>query len=88
MTESRAEQLLRELRARRRLPPAAERRRIREAAGVSLRQLAAAVGPSGVSWMAVNRWEQGSQPRNPAHAAAYADLLEQLQHVPREEVTD
>jgi hypothetical protein len=70
-----AEALLEQLRARRQLPTAAERRRIREAAGVSIRQLAAAVG---VSPMAPVRWELGAQPRNPEHARVYARLLDEF----------
>jgi hypothetical protein len=74
----RAEQLLEQVRSRRRLPPGPERRRIREAAGVSLRQLAEAIPPNGVSRMAVVRWEAGATPRDPAHLRAYDELLEQL----------
>jgi DNA-binding transcriptional regulator YiaG len=83
VTENRAEALLEQLRSRRQLPPAAERRRIREAAGVSLRQLAAAIPPGGVSAMAVVRWEAGAQPRDPAHVRAYGYLLEELRRAPR-----
>ena len=71
-------QLLDQLRSRRRLPPGPERRRIREAAGVSVRRLAAAIPPSGVSAMAVVRWESGATPRNPEHLRGYAELLEEL----------
>ena len=78
ITPDRAEALLEQLRSRRQLPVAAERRRIREAAGVSLRQLAAAIG---VSAMAVVRWETGAQPRDPAHVRAYSYLLEELRRV-------
>jgi transcriptional regulator with XRE-family HTH domain len=60
------DELLERVRARRRLPPAGERRRIREAAGVSQHEVAKALG---VSWTAVYRWEQGSRPRE--HEAAY-----------------
>ncbi|MGH2934979.1 MAG: helix-turn-helix domain-containing protein [Gaiellaceae bacterium] len=69
------EELLAQLRARRALPQAAERRRIREEAGVSLRQLGAALGASP---MAVFRWENGAQPRNPIQAREYAVLLDEL----------
>jgi hypothetical protein len=78
MTNDRAEALLEQLRSQRRLPLATERRRIREGAGVSLRQLAAAIPPSGVSPMAVVRWEAGATPRDPAHVRAYARLLDEL----------
>jgi transcriptional regulator with XRE-family HTH domain len=67
------EELLERVRARRALPPAAERRRIRVAAGVSQHEVAKALG---VSWTAIYRWEQGSRPRE--HEAAYAQLLEEL----------
>jgi DNA-binding XRE family transcriptional regulator len=78
MTEDTVDRLLEEVRSRLGLPPAKERRRIRERAGVSLRQAGAAVG---VSWMAIVRWEEGSQPRNPEHAVAYGRLLEELRHL-------
>jgi hypothetical protein len=87
-TSDRTEALLEQLRARRRLPPTAERRRIREAAGVSLRQLAAAIPPDGVSPMAIVRWEAGAQPKDPAHARAYNYLLEELRRVLWKEVSD
>jgi DNA-binding transcriptional regulator YiaG len=77
-TEQRTEALLQQLRSQRQLPPGPERRRIREAAGVSLRQLAAAIG---VSAMAIVRWEQGATPRDPAHVRAYGYLLEELRRV-------
>ena len=74
MTEAQ-EDLLARLRSRRKLPAAAERRRIRQDAGCSLRDIANVVG---VSQMAVVRWEQGAQPRNPAHLLAYSRLLDEL----------
>ena len=43
-----------------------------------LRDLAAAVG---VSWMAINRWENGSMPRSAAHLRAYARLLDELERL-------
>jgi len=72
------DQLLDQLRSRRRLPPGPERRRIREEAGVSLRRLAAAIPPNGVSPMAVVRWEADATPRNAQHLRGYADLLDEL----------
>jgi DNA-binding transcriptional regulator YiaG len=72
------DELLASVRARRKLPSAAERRRIREAAGVSLRQLGDAVG---VSPMAVFRWEGGATPRDAQHAREYALLLEELRSI-------
>lgn len=70
------EALLERLRAERELPPADERKRIREAAGVSIRQLAQALG---VSPMAPVRWEQGATPRD--HVREYADLLTELERL-------
>jgi DNA-binding transcriptional regulator YiaG len=67
------QELLENVRSRRRLPPAAQRRQIREAAGVSQRELARALG---VSWTAVQRWEAGARPR--AHVPQYALALEEL----------
>lgn len=67
------DELLARVRSRRQLPSAIERRRIREAAGVSQRELAHALG---VSWTAVHRWEGGARPR--AHVAEYAQALDEL----------
>ena len=75
MAAKNRDELLERLRSRRRLPPESERRRIREAAGVSLRQLAAALD---VSPMAVVRWEAGATPRDPTHLRAYGELLDEL----------
>lgn len=76
MSVSTSDELLERVRARRRLPPPTERRRIRERAGVSLRDLAAAVG---VSHATIRNWEAGSTPRE--HRAAYARLLEELARI-------
>lgn len=81
VTEERTEALLEQLCSQRQLPPGPERRRIREAAGVSLRQLAAAIG---VSAMAIVRWEQGATPRDPAHLRAYGRLLDELARLSQE----
>jgi transcriptional regulator with XRE-family HTH domain len=67
------DELLKRVRARRVLPVPRERRRIREAADLSLRDVAAALG---VSHTAVASWEAGATPRE--HRAAYADLLDEL----------
>ena len=67
------DELLERVRSRRLLPDAAERRRIRVAAGVSQRELASALG---VSWTAIQRWEQGSRPRT--HLELYATALTRL----------
>jgi DNA-binding transcriptional regulator YiaG len=77
MTDSQRE-LLERVRARRVLPAPAERRRIREAADVTQRELAKALGvPQTYVW----RWEQGSKPRDHQHEVAYADLLNELKRV-------
>lgn len=68
--------LLQQVRARRSLPPAAERRQIRERARVSLRQIAAAMSPP-VSHATVRNWEDGGTPRE-RHRKQYADLLAEL----------
>ena len=68
--------LLTRLRARRSLPTAAERRRIREDAGISRREMAKALG---TSWTSVQRWEEGARPRK--HEAAYARLLDELRRL-------
>jgi DNA-binding transcriptional regulator YiaG len=70
------DELLSRVRARRTLPPAAERRRIREAAGVSMREMARALGTSLTN---VQRWEEGARPRK--YEAAYARLLEELRRL-------
>ncbi len=67
------DELLERVRSKRQLPPAKERQQIREAAGVTLREAAAALG---VSHSLVRHWEQGGTPRE--HRAAYAELLERL----------
>jgi|SRR6185437_9821820 len=69
--------------ARRRIPPGAQRRFLREQAGVSLSELAAVVG---VSAQTVLRWERGeSVPAG--HAAAYADALDAIAAPPPTEMT-
>ena len=65
--------LLERVRSHRTLPVASERRQIREAAGVSLRDVATALG---VSHTAVASWEAGSTPRE--QRTAYARLLDEL----------
>lgn len=68
--------LLDRLRARRTLPVAAERKRIREAAGASLRDVAKELGVSATS---VIRWERGASPGG--RTAAYAELLAELERI-------
>lgn len=69
-------ELLERLRAKRGLPPTAERRRIREAAGASLRDVARELGTSATS---VIRWERGASPGK--HTAAYGQLLDELRRI-------
>jgi DNA-binding transcriptional regulator YiaG len=70
--------LLKAVRRRRRLPSPEKRRAIREAAGVSRREVAAALG---VAPETVWRYEAGTrQPRGPARER-YIDLLEGLAEV-------
>jgi DNA-binding transcriptional regulator YiaG len=69
-------ELLERARLASRLPAPRDRRRIRETAGASQRELASALG---VSVMALNRWERGLTKPRGAHAAAYASVLEQLE---------
>lgn len=79
------DELLARLRAQRELPRAAERKKIREGAGASLRDVAKALG---VSPAAVHRWEGGKKPgartlgASPGPlTAAYAALLEELKRL-------
>jgi DNA-binding transcriptional regulator YiaG len=57
------------------LPPPAERRRLREAAGLSQGQIATALG---TRREAVGSWEAGQREPRPPQRAAYARLLEGL----------
>jgi DNA-binding transcriptional regulator YiaG len=70
--------LLEHVRSVRQLPPADERRRIREDAAVSQRALGRALG---VGWTTIDRWESGSTPRDPARRAEYARALEELKRL-------
>ncbi|CAG7658467.1 telomere-associated protein Tap [Actinacidiphila bryophytorum] len=67
--------LLDEVAAAEALPPPAERRRLREAAGLSQAQVAAAVD---TRREAVGNWESGRTDPRPPQRAAYARLLEGL----------
>ena len=69
-------ELLARAKAASRLPTPSRRRSIREAAGVTQAELAAALG---VSKPALERWERGDARPRGRHAAAYAALLEQLE---------
>jgi DNA-binding transcriptional regulator YiaG len=79
MATTGVDDLVERVRSRKQLPGPAERRRIREAAGVSLRDVAAAVG---VSHTAVASWEAGATPRE--HRTAYLRLLEELHRIARD----
>lgn len=68
------EELVHRLQAAR-LPAPATRRRIREEAGVSLREAAQALG---VHPMTVLRWETGAVVPTRSNAAAYRRLLDRL----------
>jgi transcriptional regulator with XRE-family HTH domain len=72
------DELLEQVRSVRQLPPATERRRIREAAGVTQRALGRALG---VGWTTIDRWESGSTPRDPERRAEYAHALEELRRL-------
>ena len=73
--EEHEQELLARLHSHRKLPLPAERRKIREQAGVSLRSLAAAVGCSHV---AITRWEAGARPADPTQLDRYQRLLDEL----------
>jgi transcriptional regulator with XRE-family HTH domain len=64
-----------------RLPPPTQRRAIRTAVGVTLREVAAELG---VGQLAVSQWERGVREPRPEHAIAYRRLLETLQELARE----
>lgn len=70
------DELLERVRSRRELPLPAERRQIRDAARLSLRDVAVALG---VSHTAVASWEAGATPRE--KRADYARLLDELKRV-------
>ena len=70
----------RRLRARSELPEPRVRRALREAAGVSQADVAAAVG---VSRQAVDHWESGTRYPRPKHLAAYLEVLRILRGGPR-----
>ena len=72
---TRQEELLERVAAVAGLPRPRDRRRIREAAGVSQSDVAAALG---VSTMTVNRWERGLIRPRGQKAVEYTKLLEAL----------
>lgn len=61
------------------LPDAVDRRRIRERAGLSLREIGEALGVDPVT---VLRWERGVQPTR-SHAIAYRELLDAIAEATR-----
>jgi DNA-binding transcriptional regulator YiaG len=61
-----------------RLPPPADRRAIRVAAGATLRDIAVALK---VDAMTISRWERGLTEPWPRHRAAYLCLLAELTEV-------
>ncbi len=65
-------------RARQSLPPPAECRRIREAAGASIAEIARAIQ---VTPQAVWAWETGKTQPNATNLVAYVDLLADLREV-------
>jgi DNA-binding transcriptional regulator YiaG len=75
--ENGVDELLERVRSQRKLPPEAKRKQIREAANVTLRDVAGALG---VSHTCVRKWERGSMPREPVRSN-YARLLEELKRV-------
>ena len=64
-----------------RLPPPAQRRAIRMAVGVTLREIAAEIG---VGQLAVSQWERGICEPRTEHAIAYRLVLEQLVELAQE----
>lgn len=69
------EALERRLKAARDLPPPGVRRALREAAGLSLADVADAVG---VSRQAVGHWEDGTRFPRPEHLEPYVQVLRLL----------
>jgi DNA-binding transcriptional regulator YiaG len=70
------DELLARAQAVTRLPTPSRRRTIRERAGATQAELAAALG---VSKQALERWERGDAKPRGHHAAAYVVLLERLE---------
>jgi transcriptional regulator with XRE-family HTH domain len=64
------------LRLRREFPPPERRREIREAAGVSMATVAAALG---VSAQTIWKWETSRAEPTPEHLQAYGDVLRLLE---------
>jgi transcriptional regulator with XRE-family HTH domain len=75
MSDGEMDAVLRLAGARRRLPPPAARRQLRERAGLSQETVGNALG---VTREAVARWELGERTPRPATALAYLELLDRL----------
>lgn len=71
-------ELLDRIRERKGLPEPSECRRIRMAAGVSIRDVAREIG---VSPMSVQRWETGFCRPGIAAAARYSQLIQEMGHI-------
>lgn len=72
------DELIAAIKKRDALPTTAERKRIRMAVGVSVRQMGAALG---VSHMSIQNWERGGNPGTSEMAEKYADLLRRLEEL-------
>lgn len=86
MTEAQAgEPSLAELVRASRLPDLAERKRIRKAAGVSLRRMADEIG---VTEAAAHHWENGTHAPSMENAVKYRALLEELAEAAGTEIAE
>lgn len=74
MEETR-ERILERIRMRRTLPSPEKRREIREAAGLTLQDLADAIG---VTPATIHYWEQGTRNPRPEHITAYTAALDAM----------
>lgn len=74
-----SERLERKLRATRRLPPPAERRRLREQAGLSQADIAGEF-PGQVHPETVSRWERGERTPRGELLVKYVELLDDLRN--------
>ena len=82
--EDPAGELVTRLVRRRQFPDAAERRRIREASGASLQEVADVLG---VTISSVGRWETGGRLPTRKHLDQYLDLLDKMREIPHKERT-
>ena len=67
--------LVQRVQTRRRLPSPRARRRVRERAGLTQQDIAAALG---VTRTAVSLWEAGDREPRPMHRARYLELLDRI----------